>query len=189
MVKYSECRYYTGKFSLEAVKLTKNPDPDKYKYARYGIGFDVRGFSSLSDGSEFGKSAIIFVADMSSLVHIDNKKKDILILGKIPTDWLDDTALTAEKKYSVNLTEHQKKFCFSLHYNRSNGHIFFNSVEIYKLKAKDSEISATPLFLGNVSKDFSVDVIKNTELYGYVYDFLVDFDSIDIDDILDIHNY
>ena len=50
---------------------------------------------------------------MSSLVHIDNKKKDILILNKSPTDCLDDTMLTAENEYSINFTEQQKIFCLS----------------------------------------------------------------------------
>ena len=60
---------------------------------------------------------IIFGVGISSSVHIDNKKKDILILGKFPTQGLDDTSLTAEKEYSINFTEQQKKFCLSLHYN------------------------------------------------------------------------
>ena len=42
---------------------------------------------------------------MSSSVHVDNKKKDILILGKGPTQGLDGTILTAEKLYSLNFTE------------------------------------------------------------------------------------
>ena len=53
---------------------------------------------SLSDGS-VGKNVIVFGADMSSSVHIDNKKKDILILGKSPTKGLDDTTLIAEAQY------------------------------------------------------------------------------------------
>ena len=89
----------------------------------------------------FDKKVIMFGADMSSSAHNDNKKKDILILGKGPTDGLDDTTLTAEKEYSINFTEQQKKFCLSLHYNGVNSYIFVNGVEIYKFKAKDSEIN------------------------------------------------
>ena len=58
-----------------------------------------------NDGSGFGKNVIIFRADMSSSVYIDNKKKDILILGKGPRNGLDDTTLTAGKEYSINFTE------------------------------------------------------------------------------------
>ena len=67
---------------------------------------------------------------MSSLVHIDNKKRDVLILGKDPIEGLDFTALAAEKQYFINLTEQQKEFCLHLHYNGVNNYIFVNSVEI-----------------------------------------------------------
>ena len=66
---------------------------------------------------------------------------------------------------------------------------FVNDTEIHKFKAKDSEIVASPLCLGNISKDFSVDNMKKTGLNGYVYDFIVDYDAIVVDDILDIHKY
>ena len=56
-------------------------------------------------------------------------------------------------------------------------------------KAKDSETVATPLCLGNISKDWSVDNIKKTGLNGYVYGFSVDYDAIAVDDILYIRNY
>ena len=67
---------------------------------------------------------------MSSLVHNDNRKKDILILGKGRADGLDDTTLTAEKKYSINFTKQQLKLCVSLLYNGGNSFIFLNGVEI-----------------------------------------------------------
>ena len=67
--------------------------------------------------------------------------------------------------------------------------MFVNGREIYKFKAKDSEIVAAPLCLGNISKDWSVDIMKKTGFNGYVYDFCVDYDAIAVDDILDIHNY
>ena len=51
---------------------------------------------------------------MSSSPHIDNKKKDILVLGKGPTQRLEST-LTAEKMSSINFTVTKKKFCLSLH--------------------------------------------------------------------------
>ena len=70
-----------------------------------------------------------------------------------------------------------------------NSYLFFNGVEIYKLKAKDSEKNAASLSLGNVLKDFLVNNMKKTGLYGYVYNFSVDYDNIDVADILDIHKY
>ena len=89
---------------------------------------------------------------MSSSPHIDNKKKGILVLGKGPTQGLEHT-LTAEKMYSINFTEKNKTFCVSLHYNGANSYLFVNGTEIYKFKAKGSEIVASPLCLGNISKD------------------------------------
>ena len=97
--------------------------------------------------------------------------------------------LTAEKMYSINFTVSKKKFFLSWHYNGASSYLFVNGTEIYKFKAKDSEIVATPLCLGNISKDWSVDNMKKTGFNGYVYDFSVDYDATDVDDILDIHKY
>ena len=81
------------------------------------------------------------------------------------------------------------KNCLTLHYNGANSYLFVNSKEIHNIKAKDSEIVATPLCLGNISKDCTVDNMKKAELNRYVYDFSVDYDAIAVDDILDIYNY
>ena len=62
-------------------------------------------------------------------------------------------------------------------------------LKLLNLKKKDSEIVATPLCLGNILKDWSVDNMKKTGFTGYVYDFSVDYDAIAVDDILDIHKY
>ena len=168
-----------------AVSLTKNADIDKYKYSGYGIGFDRHGFFSHPSGGT-GRNVIIFGVDMSSSTKIDNRKKDILILGKGPIQGLEHT-LTAEKMYSINFTVTNRKFCLSLHYNGANSYLFVNGTEIYKFKAKDSEIVATPLCLGNISEDWTVDDMKKTGLNGYVCDFSVDYDAIAVDNILDIH--
>ena len=125
---------------------------------------------------------------MSSSVHIDNKKEDILVLRKGRTQELEH-ALSAKKMYSINFTVAEKKFCLSLHYNRVNSYLFVNGTEMVKFKAKDSEIVAAPLCLGNISKDWSVGNMKRTAFNGYVYDFSVDHDAIAVDDILDIHKY
>ena len=77
----------------------------------------------------------------------------------------------------------------SLHYNGASSYLFVNGTGIHKFKAKDSEIVASPLCLGNISKDVSVDNMKKTGLNGYAYDFSVDYDAIAVDEILDIHKY
>ena len=83
-----------------------------------------------------GQNVIIFGIDMSSSVHVDNKGKDILILGSGPTQGLGEHSLTAEKMYSINFTVTKKKFCLSVHYNGANSYLFVNVTEIYKFKAK-----------------------------------------------------
>ena len=66
--------------------------------------------------------------------------------------------------YSINFTMTKKKFSLSLHYNGGNSYLFINGTEIYKFKAKDPEMVATPLCLENISKDWSVDNMKKQSL-------------------------
>ena len=60
---------------------------------------------------------------------------------------------------------------------------------MHQFKAKDSELKAYLLCLGNISKDFSVDNMKKTGLNGYVYDFSAGYNAIALGDTLDIHKY
>ena len=76
-----------------------------------------------------------------------------------------------------------------MHNSGANGYLFVYATEIYKFKAKDSEIVATPLCLGNISKDFSVENMKKAGLSGYIYDFSVDYDAIAVDSIFGINKY
>ena len=122
---------------------------------------------------------------MSSSVHANN----VLVLGKGFIQGINDTPIYAEKTHSINFTKTKRKFCLSLHYNGDNSYLFVNGKEICKFKAKDSEISPYPLHLGNISKDFSVDNMKKTGLYGQVHEFSIDYDAIANDKILDIHKY
>ena len=137
-----------------AVTLTKNADIEKYGYSGFGI---------------------IFGVDMSSSSHINNKKKNILGLGKGPTQGLEHT-LTAEKIYSINFIVTNKKIFFKFASNGAISYLFINGTEIYKFKAKYSEILVGPLCIGNISKDWSVDM-KKTGFSGDVYDFGVDCDA------------
>ena len=170
-----------------AVTLKKNADVDKYAYSGYRTGFDRRSTFSFP-GSGFGQNVLIFGADMSSSAHIDNKKKDVLVLGIGPTQGLEHT-LTVEKIYSINFTVTKKKFCLNLHYNGANSYLFVNGTDIYKFKAIDSEIVAASLCLGNISKNWPVDNIKKSEFNGYFYDFSVNYDAAAVEDISDIHKY
>ena len=106
------------------VTLTKNTDIDNYKYSGYRTGVDRK-----QTFFGFDQNVLIFGADMSSSSHIDNKKKDILVLGRGPTQGLEHT-LIAKKMYSINFTARKKKFCLSLHYNGATSYLFVSGTEI-----------------------------------------------------------
>ena len=95
----------------------------------YGVGFDMKGTFG------FPSIGFIFGADMSPSPHIDNKKKNILILGKL---------------CSINLAVRNKKVCLNLLYNWANSYL------------------SGKIYLGNISKEFSVNDMKKTGFYGYV---------------------
>ena len=86
-----------------AVSLTKNADIDQYKYSGYGIGFDRGGEFSVGNG--LGRNCIIFGADLSSSSHANNKKNNILVLGKDFVQGINGTTIYAEKLYKINFTE------------------------------------------------------------------------------------
>ena len=88
--------------------MTKNVNIYRYEYSGYGIGIDRKRTFPFSGGG-YGQNILIFGVDMSFSAHIDNKKKDILVLGIGPTQGLEHT-LTAEKMCSINFTEKNKKF-------------------------------------------------------------------------------
>ena len=153
------------------VSLTTDADIDRYKYFGYGIGFDRHGYFSHPRG-ETGRNAVIFGVDMSSSRKIDSKKKYILIVGFLILDILIlnslqglEHTLSVEKNYLINFTENNNKLCLSLHYNGANSYLFVNGTEIHKFRAKGSEIVATPLCLGNISKYRTVDNVKKMVIF------------------------
>ena len=101
---------------------------------------------------------------MGSSVHVDNKGKDILILGEGPTQGLDGTTFTAEAKYPIKFTQSGKRFVLSLYYNGNNSLLFVNARKVYKFKAKNSEIKVYALCLGNISKDFTINNLKKNKI-------------------------
>ena len=118
-----------------AVKLIKKADIDKYRYFAYEIGFDGKGCYSHPSGGT-GRNAIIFGGDMGSSVHVDNKKKESLILGKGPTQGLGERSLSAEKIYSINFTKVNTKFSLSFHYNGANSYLFVSGTDFIYLHQK-----------------------------------------------------
>ena len=91
--------------------------------------------------------------------------------------------------YLINFTKENTKFCLSLHYNGANSYLLVNGKEIHKFTVKNSEINPYELCLGNISKDWSVDNMKKTDLKGYIYDFSINYNTISNCDKKDIHKY
>ena len=91
--------------------------------------------------------------------------------------------------HNINFTVSGKKFCLSLHYNGANSYLFVNGVEQFKFKAKDSSTVANPLCLENISKDWGATNMKKTGLFGYVYDFSVDYGAVNFLNIVSIQKY
>ena len=122
-----------GNWLFGSVKLIKNADLDKYKYTGYGIGFDSRSEPLFTDGS-YGKNVIVFGADMSSSMDVDNKGKDILIFGEGTTQ-----GLIAEAKYPMNFTQSGKRFVLSRHYNGNSSLLFVNATKVYQFEPKNQK--------------------------------------------------
>ena len=169
--------------------MTKNADTDKYKYQDHGIGFDLSGIFSHTNGGD-GKNVIIFGVDMTNSKHVNNETKDVLVLGHGLIQKIDDTTIYAEKMYSPNFTVANKTFCLSLHYNCDDSYLFVNGKKVIKFKAKKQNV-ARKLLLGNISADFNQTDRKSTGLYEYIYiyDFSVNYNAITNDKIHDIHRY
>ena len=95
-----------------------------------------------------------------------------------------------EKKFSVNFSTANTKFCLSLHYNADNSYLFVNGKEIFKFKADNKNANfATEFCLRSISNGFSATKFREVSLNGSVYDFSVDYYSGDKSDILNIHKY
>ena len=117
---------------------------------------------------------------MSSSTHATNTANNILALRKAFIQGINNITIYAEKIYSINFSATGRRFYLSLHYNRGNSYLFVNVREMIKFKAKDSEIVANPLCLGDVSNDFSESNLKKTGLYG----FSTDHKAFTVNDVL-----
>ena len=166
---------------------TKSIDTERHMYSGYGICFNSTGSYTHPDGS-IGRNAVIIGADMAESKHNTNKTENILILGRGFVQKLNNKTIYPEKIYSPNFSVKSKTFCLSLYYNGDDSYLFFNGKKVIQFKAKDSEIKPRPLCLGNISKKFSNQIIRETGFRGHIYDFSVDYSAITKDKILGIMN-
>ena len=141
-----------------------------------------------------GKNVIILGCDASSPSHANNKKNNIIVLGK---DFIQGQETTGtgntvyvEKIYKTNLTEPNKKFVLSIHYNGDDSYLFVNGVEQLKFKAQSCtyNMKNQTFCIGNTSSDWNLTNSTKTNLYGNVYDFAIDYEPLTSAKIIfDIH--
>ena len=173
-----------------AMQITKNADASKYKYKGYCICFDEGGSFSKGNISNV-KNVIIFGVHESSLVHQNNKANNIYVMGDLFVQGINDTTLYAEKIYSQNFTQPNKKFVLSLNYNYDNdSYLFVNGKQELKFKTKAGQLLIEKLCIGNLSDDWTTSKSKKAELYVNIYDFIADYKKVvDVKAIYDMHRY
>ena len=180
-----------------AMQITKNAiDNSKNNYKGYGICFD--------EGSQFGhtmteggrthitngRNVLIFGADMSFSIHRTNRANHIYVMGDGLTQGIHDTTLYVEKKYFRNFTEPNVKFVLSLYYNGNDSYLFVKGRQELKFKCKTNQLVKEKVCIGNLSDQWTASESEKTELYGNIYDFVVDYEQIlGVKPIYDMHRY
>ena len=179
-----------------AMEITKNADTSKYTYKGYGICFDEGGTFGHTmregnfDHTTNARNVLIFEADMSFSVHATNRANNIYVMGETFVQGINDTTTYTEKKFYRNFTDPGKKFELSLHYNGDNSYLFANGRQELKFKAKTDQLVKEKLCIGNVSDQWTASESEKTGLYGNIYDFVVDYKSINVvKPIYDMHRY
>ena len=112
--------------------IANNSDKEKYVYSGYGITFDSAVWWSFDN--DFARNVIIFGVDNSSSSHSDNRKNNLLIFSEGPTYGINGRFALPEKKFNINFTRTNTKFCLSLHYNADNTYLFADGKEKLNLK-------------------------------------------------------
>ena len=142
-----------------------------------------------SFGNDTARNVITFGVDNSSSSHSGNRKNNVLILNKCPTFEINGSFGAPEKTFGINLSKANTKFCLRLHYNGDNNYLFVNGKEIFKFKADNKNVNFPTRFcLGSISGEFSA-TAREISLNGNVYDFSVNYNSIDKSDIFNIYKH
>ena len=172
-----------------SIQITKDADTSKYKYKGYGICFDEGGMFSIGNINN-GRNVLIFGVHESSLVHVNNKVNNIFIIGDGFVQGINDMTLYAEKIYSQNFTQANKKLVLSLHYNDNDSYLFINGKQELKFKAKPDQLIKEKLCIGNLSGQWTTSQSEKKGLYGNIYDFIVNYKQVtDVKLIYDMHRY
>ena len=173
-----------------SMQITKNADTSKYKYEGYGICFDEGGTFGI-DNFTNGRNVLIFGVHESSLTLANNKANTIFVMGDGFVQGINNMTLYAEKIYSQNFTQPNKKFVLSLHYDNNDSYLFIDGKQELKFKAKPNPILIEKrLCIGNLSVQWTTSESEKTGLNGNIYDFIVDYKGIkSVKYIYDMHRY
>ena len=118
-----------------ATNIVKHNDKEKWVYSGHGIAFDEAGSWNFSN--DFSRNVIIFGVDNGSCSHVENSKNNFLVLGKRLTYFVNGSFHSPDKRFSINFSKANSKFCFSFHYNDNNSYFFVNGKEIkFKIDQK-----------------------------------------------------
>ena len=115
---------------------------------------------------------------MNFSVHATNRVNNIYVMGEALVQGINDTTIYAEKKFYRKFADPGKKFLLSLHYNGDDSYLFVNGRQELKFRAKIDQIINEKLCLGNLSSEWTTIESEKTGLYGDIYDFSVDYKSI-----------
>ena len=113
-----------------------------------------------------------------------------LISNEGDTFGINGSFSAPEKKFSINFSDTNTKFCLSLHYNADNSYLFVNGKEIFKFRSDNKNINlSTQFYLGSISNGFSAIESRVVSLNENIYNLSVDYNFFDKPDILNIHKY
>ena len=169
-----------------SMQITKNANTSKYEYK----GYDEVGTFTIGNITN-GRNVLIFGVHESSLTHANNKANNIFVMGDGFVQGINDTTLYAEKIYSQNFTQPNKKFVLSLHYDNNDSYLYINGKQELKFKSKPNPILIEKrLCIGNLSAQWKTSESEKTGLYGNIYDFVVDYKGVkSVKYINDMHRY
>ena len=132
----------------------KNSDKEKDVYSGHRVTFDVVGSWSFDNNT--ARNTIIFGVYNILSFHADNFKNKFLMLGEGPTFGISGNFGSPEKKFSINFSKANTKFCLSLPYNASNSYLFVNGKEILRLKPTTEMLTFQVNF---VSEAYLIDLV------------------------------
>ena len=164
-------------------------EKEKWVYSGYWITFN--GTDSYNFGNNaFARNVVLFRLDNSSSSHTNNRNNNPLVLGEGPAFGIVGSFGSPDKKDSISFSKARTRFYLSLHYNDDNSYLFVNGKKIFKFKANNKNVNfPIPFCLWSISSGVGVTDSRELSLKGNVYDFSVDYSTIDKSDISKVQKY